>query len=42
MASAEAMPGTAIGATEAILSPTLSAALPEHNFRKGQQGDPAP
>jgi hypothetical protein len=42
MASAETMPNTAIHTTEATVSPTFSAMLPEHNFRKGQQGDPAP
>ncbi len=38
MASAETMQSVDIRATEVI----LSAALPEHNFRKGRQGDPAP
>jgi hypothetical protein len=34
----EAMTNSAVQSAQA----SLSVALPEHNFRKGQQGDPAP
>jgi hypothetical protein len=31
-----------LGQTIHVAEPTLTSALPEHNFRKSLQGDPAP